>query len=176
MANLQQPGVSVATDTQDVITRVETGGRSESSFRTTLQRFIGWTRRVKLERKLAIGLLIAAITAGVTTFVAMTGTVPGKVAPRIIVSLLYLDLVLLLGLAALIARRLVILWVARRRGKAGARLYARLVLLFSLVAVTPTIIVALFSVILFDFGLQGWFSKHVSTAVKESFAVLTCSD
>jgi len=65
----------------------------------------------------------------------------------------------------------VILWVARRRGAAGARLHVRLVALFSLVAVTPTIIVALFSVILFDFGLQGWFSKHVSTAVKESFAV-----
>jgi two-component system nitrogen regulation sensor histidine kinase NtrY len=128
-------------------------------------------RRVRLERKLAVALLIAAVTSGVTTFAAMTGKLPGKVEPWVILSLINLDMVLLLGLAGLIIRRLVILYMARRRGAAGARLHVRLVGLFSLVAITPTIIVALFSVILFDFGLQGWFSKHVSTAVKESFAV-----
>ncbi|MDH3914219.1 MAG: HAMP domain-containing protein, partial [Rhodospirillales bacterium] len=128
-------------------------------------------RRVRLERKLAIVLLIAAVTSGVMTFAAMTGRLPGKIEPWVILSLINLDLVLLLALTVLIARRLVILWVARRRGAAGSRLHVRLVALFSLVAVTPTIIVALFSVILFDFGLQGWFSKNVSTAVKESLAV-----
>ena len=47
----------------------------------------------------------------------------------------------------------------------------RLAALFSLVAVTPTIVIAIFSVILFDFGLQGWFSQRVSTAIKESLNV-----
>lgn len=143
----------------------------EPPLRGRFRRLNLWMRRVKLERKLAIALLVAAVTSGVTTFAAMTGNLPGRVEPWVILSLINLDLILLLGLAAVIARRLVILWVARRRGAAGARLHVRLVALFSLVAVTPTIIVALFSVILFDFGLQGWFSKHVSTAVKESFAV-----
>lgn len=134
-------------------------------------RLTTWMHRVKLERKLAIVLLVAAVTSGVTTFAAMTGNLPGRVEPWVILSLINLDMVLLLGLAGLIIRRLVILYMARRRGAAGARLHVRLVGLFSLVAITPTIIVALFSVILFDFGLQGWFSKRVSTAVKESFAV-----
>jgi two-component system nitrogen regulation sensor histidine kinase NtrY len=145
--------------------------RDGSPARGTVQRLTDWMRRVRLERKLAITLLIAAVTSGVMTFAAMTGGLPGKIEPWVIFSLINLDLVLLLALTVLIARRLVILWVARRRGTAGSRLHVRLAALFSLVAVTPTIIVALFSVILFDFGLQGWFSKNVSTAVKESLAV-----
>ncbi len=143
----------------------------ESKLRATLQRIGGWMRRVHLERKLAISLLIAAVSSGVATFAAMTEKLPGRVEPLVIVLLINLDLVLLLCLSAVIARRLVILWVARKRGAAGSRLHVRLVALFSLVAVTPTIIVAILSVILFDFGLQGWFSKQVRTAVEESFAV-----
>jgi len=136
-----------------------------------LQRFSVWARRVRLERKLTLALLIAAVTAGIATFAAMTGRWPVAADAWVVLLLLNLDLVLLLGLSALIARRLVVLWIANKRGIAGARLHARLVALFSLVAVTPTIIVATFAVIFFDFGLQGWFSERVSTAVKESIAV-----
>jgi two-component system nitrogen regulation sensor histidine kinase NtrY len=149
----------------------EAAGPGNSRLRGLMFALGDWMRRVRMERKLAIALLIAAVTSGVTTFAAMTENLPGRADPRVILLLLNLDLVLLLCLGALVARRLVILWVARRRGAAGSRLHVRLVVLFSLVAVTPTIIVAVFSVILFDFGLQGWFSKHVSTAIKESMAV-----
>ena len=135
------------------------------------RRFSEWAGRVNLERKLAIALLVAAVTAGIATFAAMTGRLPAAVDTWVILLLLNLDLVLLLGLGALIARRLVVLRIATKRGLAGARLHARLSALFSLVAVMPTIIVASFAVIFFDFGLQGWFSQRVSTAVKESLAV-----
>ena len=134
-------------------------------------RFLDWTRRVRLERKLAITLLVLAVSSGIATFAAMTGNLPVTADPWDILLLINLDLVLLLALGALIARRLVILWLERRRGIAGTHLHVRLVMLFSLVAVTPTIIVALFSVLLFDFGLQGWFSKRVSTAIEDSLIV-----
>jgi two-component system nitrogen regulation sensor histidine kinase NtrY len=65
----------------------------------------------------------------------------------------------------------VIIWAEHKRGLAGAHLHVRLVALFSLVAVLPTIVVATFSFLLFDFGLQGWFSDRVSTAVKASMVV-----
>ncbi|WP_282608270.1 PAS domain-containing sensor histidine kinase [Pelagibius sp. Alg239-R121] len=136
-----------------------------------LRRFVVWAHRINLERKVALLLLVAAIASGTATFAAMTDNLPVTLDPLSVLLLLNLDLVLLLGLFALIARRLVIIWVARRRGLAGARLHSRLVGLFSLVAVMPTIIVATLSFILLDFGLQGWFSDRVSTAVKESFAV-----
>lgn len=145
----------------------ETKTRSD----TALRRFSAWSGRVNLERKLVIALLIAAVSACIATFAAMTGRIPGDVPSWIILLLLLVDLVLLLGLGALIARRLVILRAETKQGLAGARLHARLVALFSLVAVTPTIVVATFAVLFFDFGLQGWFSTRVSTAVKESLAV-----
>ena len=135
------------------------------------RRIAAWAHRVNLERKAAIALLVATVGAGTVTFAAMTGNLPMVVGPWSILLLLNLDLILLLGLSALIARRLVILWAEHKRGLAGAHLHVRLVALFSLVAVTPTIVVATFSVLLFDFGLQGWFSDRVRTAVKESFVV-----
>ena len=138
---------------------------------TPLQRFLTWARRVQLERTLAFVFLGAGITLGIATFVALNDRLPSARGTWFVVLLLYLDLVPLLGLAALIARRLVIIWIAHKRGTAGAKLHARLVALFSLVAVTPAIIVATFSIALFDFGLQNWFSQRVSTAITESLAV-----
>src|SRR5262249_31731532 len=85
--------------------------------------------------------------------------------------LLNLNLVLLLLLGTLVAKRLVEVWAERRRGLAGARLHVRLVLLFSLVAVTPTIIVATCSYLFFSFGVQAWFSERVRDALANSLAV-----
>ena len=149
--------------------RVAAPGRKAAP-RDRLGRFSAWARRVNLERNLAIALLVAAVSAGVATFAAMTGRLQES-DTTLILLLLNLDLVLLLALGALIARRLVVLRTANKRGAAGARLHTRLVALFSLVAAMPTIIIATFAVIFFDFSLEGWFSQRVSTAVKESLAV-----
>ena len=78
---------------------------------------------------------------------------------------------LLLALGALVAKRLVEVWAERRRGLAGSRLQVRLVVLFSLIAVMPTIIVAVFSYLFFSFGVESWFSDKVRTAISESLAV-----
>ena len=139
--------------------------------RSLIQRCVDWARRVRLERRFTIFVLILAVTSGIATFAATTGQLPGTVSPITLVVLLLTDFVCLLMLCALVARRLVIIWMERRRGQAGARLHARLVGLFSLVAVAPAIVVAVFSAILFDFGLRVWFSDRVSTVVKNSLEV-----
>ena len=43
--------------------------------------------------------------------------------------------------------------------------------LFSLVAMTPTIVVAVFSALFLHFGMQSWFSEKVSTALNRSLVV-----
>ncbi len=128
-------------------------------------------RQIKVERTIALVLLAAGVTSGIATFVAMTGNLSVASNARHILLLLLADLIISLGLAALIARRLVILRIERKRGRAGSRLHGRLVALFSVVAVAPTILVAAFSVIMFDLGLEFWFSERVSTAIKNSRAV-----
>src|SRR4029077_10468161 len=74
----------------------------------------------------------------------------------------------LLMLGAVLGGRLTRVWVERRRGSAGARLHVRLVLLFSGVAVAPTILVACFAVAFFHFGIQAWFNDPVRDALAES--------
>jgi two-component system, NtrC family, nitrogen regulation sensor histidine kinase NtrY len=136
-----------------------------------LQRILRWSGRVGLGRKATVVLAIAALASGVATYAAMTGAPPFGPNGGNVLLLLNIDLVLLLLLAAIVAKRLVEVWVQRRRGLAGSRLHVRLVVLFSLVAVTPTIIVAVFSYLFFSFGIEAWFSERVRTALLESQAV-----
>ena len=133
--------------------------------------FAPWARQVGLSGKLAIALALAALASGIATYTAWTGSAPQTPNPRVVLFLLIIDLVLVLSLGALIARHLVRLWVARRAGSAGSRLHVRFVAMFSLVAVTPAIIVALFSAVFFHLGVQSWFSDRVRTAVGGSLAV-----
>src|SRR6202795_4766037 len=135
------------------------------------RRIRGWAGGTGLWRKIAIALAAAALASGLATYLALTGAPPFGPRPGVVLSLLYLDLVLLLLLAALVAKRLVEVWVERRRGLAGSRLQIRLVGLFSLIAVLPTIIVAVFSYLFFSFGVESWFSDKVRTAISESVAV-----
>ena len=136
-----------------------------------MQRVLRWSGRVGLGRKATVVLAIAALASGVATYAAMTGAPPFGPNGGNVLLLLNIDLVLLLLLAAIVAKRLVEVWVQRRRGLAGSRLHVRLVVLFSLVAVTPTIIVAVFSYLFFSFGIEAWFSERVRTALSESQAV-----
>ena len=65
------------------------------------------------------------------------------------------------SLAALIAWRLVRLWAERKSGRAGARLHVRLVTWFSLIAVVPAILVAVFASVTLNLGLDAMFSGQV---------------
>src|SRR5437764_13036378 len=130
-----------------------------------------WAGGSGLWRKIAIVLAAAAAASGIATYLALTGAPPFGPGPNVVLILLNLDLVLLLALAALVAKRLVEVWLQRRRGLAGSRLQVRLVGLFSLIAVLPTIVVAVFSHLFFSFGVQSWFSDWVRTAISESVAV-----
>ena len=134
-------------------------------------RLTAWAIRVNLERKAAVAFLIAGVSSGLATFGGMTDNLPGLADPTAILLLLNADLIFLLGLGVLISRRLVLVWLARRQGLAGAKLHARLVGLFSLVAMAPAIVLAIFSVTFFNYGLQGWFSDRVSTAITDSLEV-----
>ncbi|MFE0754321.1 ATP-binding protein [Inquilinus sp. NPDC058860] len=130
-----------------------------------------WAARIGLENKLAAVLIFAAVASGIATYTALSSnSLFGKDADRVSL-LLVLDLTILLMLGAIVARRLVGIWAARRRGSAGSRLHVRLVALFAVVAVAPAILVAIFSAVIFNIGVQTWFSERVSTAVNESLSV-----
>ncbi len=128
-------------------------------------------RRWGIERKLAFAVVLAAVISGTVTVFSWTGAADFGPDPNTVVVLLYLDTILLLLLGAIVVRQLMRVWAERRRGLAGSGLHVRIVILFSLVAVTPAILVAVFSALFLNFGIQAWFSERVRTAVELSSAV-----
>ncbi len=142
-----------------------------SPMRRLAVRLRRWARRIHLYRKLAFALAVVAVLAGIATVVPWTGVSEYGPDPDSVLYLLILDLVVLVLLGALIASQLVKVWRERRRGLAGSGLHVRIVMMFSLVAVTPAILVAVFSALFLDIGIQAWFSERVKTAVESSDAV-----
>ena len=133
--------------------------------------------RPSLPRRLAdallgkiVTLVLAAIALalGVATFIALSGGVELSGRPNLIYAMVLANLVVLLLLGAVLAGRITRVWVERRRGSAGSRLHVRLVMLFSVVAVTPTIVVAIFATAFFNLGIQAWFNDRVRTSLNES--------
>ncbi len=129
-------------------------------------------RRLGMSRKLAFALAAMAVASGLATVATMTGwqDTPDP-DPQIVLALLYTDAALLLLLGLVVARRLVAIWAERRRGQAGSGLHTRLVLMFGIVATAPAILVAVFSVVFLNFGIQTWFSDKIKTALEASHAV-----
>ena len=128
-------------------------------------------RQVDFERRLALLLTVSAVAAGLATYWLISRSPPYGPDVGTVLVLLNLDLILLLLLGVVIARRLVQLVFQLRQGSAGSRLHTRLVLLFSGVAVTPAIIVVIFSVFFLSSGLENWFSERVRNALDNSLAV-----
>jgi two-component system nitrogen regulation sensor histidine kinase NtrY len=134
-------------------------------------RLVAWSERVAIGRKLAIALTLAALVSAFATYGAITGASPLGGGTRTILILLQIDLVIFLLLGLVVARNLVELWMERRSGRVGSRLHTRLVVLFSLVALAPAIVVSAFSAIFFNFSMDSWFNDRVRTAIVESRAV-----
>src|SRR3546814_16534839 len=86
------------------------------------RRMLGWVRRYRLIRNLEISLAILALIVGTLTYLAMTPGANQDLTAREVQVLLPTDLVVLLGLTTMVARRLVHLWMQRRRRGAGWRL------------------------------------------------------
>ena len=144
---------------------------SLSSEPTIGSRFWARLRKVDFERRLALLLTISAVIAGLATYWKISRAPPYGTDVGTVLVLLNLDLILLLMLGVVIARRLTKLFFQLRQGSAGSRLHTRLVLLFSGVAVTPAIIVVIFSVFFLSTGLENWFSQRVKNALDNSLAV-----
>ena len=123
-------------------------------------------------RLITVALTVLSLAAGFATYYVFSERgAPLNQDSDYLVALIYLDLVLLLLLSVFIVRRLVRLWSERKRGAAGSHMHVRLAAMFGMFAIAPAIIVAGFSLLFFNFGLESWFSDRVRTAVTSSAAV-----
>ncbi len=130
-----------------------------------------WATQRQLGRKLLVLLVAGSIISVIATYVTLTRSPPFLKDKNFLIFLLSLDFVLLLTLAAIVAKNITALWVERKSDQAGAKLHGRIVAIFSLLAITPTILVASFSTIFFNIVIQSWFNQRVETAIGESIAI-----
>ncbi|MEQ8664342.1 MAG: PAS domain-containing sensor histidine kinase [Rhodospirillales bacterium] len=121
-----------------------------------------------MTRLLAYLVATLAVAAGIATVSTMSGRQHDL---DTVLYLLYVDTALLLTLSALIVAKLVRVWLERRKGRSGAGFHGRLVLMFSLIAVTPAVLVAIFSAVFLNLGMQGWFDDRIRNAIEQSTQV-----
>ena len=101
------------------------------------------------------------------TFYAMQPIKGGRASLRFILTA---DFVYILFITTLLIRRIVQLAAARRAQSAGSRLHFRLTTAFGVIALFPTILVAIFAVLSVNQALEGWFSERVRNAVGASLS------
>jgi two-component system, NtrC family, nitrogen regulation sensor histidine kinase NtrY len=125
-----------------------------------------------LRNNFALLLTIAAFISVIATYVVITGSnVQLGLKPKKVINYLIVDVVLLSLLISVITFRVVKLWKSLHIGSIGSRLQKRILILFSIVAVTPTLIISIFATLFFNIGIQTWFNDRVQTAVNESLVV-----
>ncbi len=141
----------------------------------TTARSISWDRLSRLRRQrrvqnaATLGLVILGPVLAIATFLILGPLDQGASALSLRLILLT-DLVYVLAVAALVLQRVAQMIAARRAQSAGSRLHLRLTGVFALVALAPTILVAVFASLTVNVGLEGWFSDRVSSVLGASLA------
>ena len=134
-------------------------GRRGINFVPLLRRGYFWLGVLML----AMCAALIAMLYGLTQSVDKNG--------MIYLALININLIILAVLVVFMGRRFLTLFIERRRGLAGTGLHVRLLGIFSFLAVVPAVIVALFSIIFLNLGIEAWFSKRVTSALDGSLEV-----
>lgn len=130
-----------------------------------------WANEHKIGRKLLVFLVVSSFFSVLATYIMLTNAPPFIKSRKFLIVLLSLDFVFLMMLGAIVAKYIAALWAERKSDQAGSKLHSRIVAMFSLVAIVPTILVAGFSAVFFNIVIQSWFNQRVETAIDESIKV-----
>ena len=132
--------------------------------------------RLRRQRRFQTGTTLGLVFLGplltVITFLALGPLNQGASSPTLRLILL-VDLIYVLVLTSLVLRRIVQMIADRRSQSAGSRLHLRLTSIFAIVALIPTVLVAIFGVLTVNIGLEGWFSDRVRGVIGASLDAAT---
>ena len=111
------------------------------------------------------------IFMGIVTFLTFIneGFVP--LTDKNLQTLLIIDIFLLLIFFSLIFKNFYRFYYTGKKNKKGAQTNLKYISVFSLFTVIPSLIVAIFSLFIFNFGVQNYFDKQITKAVNNSYDV-----
>ena len=129
--------------------------------------FLSKVQNTKINNLLTLVFVLLGPFLAISTFIS-ADLFQETTSTILLRNLLLLDLIYVLIIAGLVAVRITRLILLRRSRTSGSRLHTRLTKVFTLIALLPTIIVAIFATISINFGLEGWFSSNVQKVVENS--------
>ena len=91
--------------------------------------------------------------------------------PNLVWFFLFLGFISFSVLLTVTITEIIRLTINFKKKRAGSELQTKIVAVFAIIAITPVFIVAIFAVIFFEKGIEGWFSKRVETALIRSSAI-----
>ena len=111
------------------------------------------------------------IFTGIITFLTFIneGFIP--LTDRNLQTLLIIDIFFLIVFFSLIFKNFYRFYYTGKKNKKGAQTNLKYISVFSLFTVIPSLIVAIFSLFIFNFGIQKYFDKQITSAVNNSFDV-----
>ena len=128
-------------------------------------------KRWSLRRWLAPVAVALALLSALLTFLVLTGLTRIEPTPEVVRSFYLINAGTILLLVGIIIRELWQLILARRRGRAAARLHVQIVSLFSIVAVLPAVLVAVVANVTIERGLDRLFSGPTKEVIQNSLTI-----
>ena len=112
-----------------------------------------------------------SIFMGIVTFLTFIneGFVP--LTDKNLQTLLIIDICLLVIFFTLIFKNFYRFYSTGKKNKKGSKTNLKYISIFSLFTVIPSLVVAMFSLFIFNFGIQNYFDKQITKAVNNSFDV-----
>jgi len=132
-------------------------------------------QRSRLIPYIEIGTVIAVLAVAIGSYLVATrqGDPESPLTPPTVAMLMVANLVPAMALLVLLARRVAMGRAERSEVGGRGRLHVRLVALFSVIAAVPTIMVVIFASLLFQSGMQFWFSDRARTVLAGAEQVAT---
>ncbi len=138
----------------------------------TMNTIVDFYRNFKMfrvGRYLPVGLITIAGVFAIYTLWLLGNDIAGQDAT--INQLIVIDAALLVLIVAMLGNRFYNIFLSRYSKARISDLQQRMVALFSVLTLVPTILIAIFSLVFFNFGLKSWFSERVSGALYSSRVV-----
>jgi two-component system nitrogen regulation sensor histidine kinase NtrY len=125
-----------------------------------------------MARRLPFIISSIAIFSGLLTYAIISyGGVSLAKSTSTVAPFMIFDVLIIFMLACTIVNRVKAMYLEQKRGAIGARLHITIISVFSLVTITPSILMGILAITFFKSGVSVWFSQPVKNTLNEASVV-----
>ncbi len=146
---------------------------AQSALQRRISAFATWLGHAPRVRILELGVGTALLLMAVATAALLISQGPESepLSPVVAATLLVANLLPAAVLMMLIGRRFALKRAAKLGGAEGGLLHVRLVVIFTLLAAVPALLLSIFASVLFQSGVQFWFSSSAQSMLENAGAL-----